>query len=298
MKKKATLTIALLWLCISTGNAATTFLEYNFDDLTLGNVPDWTPVADTGGSGLNAYALTTSPATFTCVQSTLTDNPDDHALQFNYFHGNSRVNNTTQFTVSSTPATKWELLPTTFSTGVSSRIVVQIDTPVSWSDNDYYQYLSRYRLSNNGNDLFGMKYTAAGGTSFEANVTTSAGLQTLRVTQADIESQLGYSILGRSTVYTMSWDAATNNMELYVDGQSVGSMTTTGTIALDAGYFYVGNENNTNWSRYGIYDDVKVWDGSLLSAEVMADYNSLIPEPTVISLLIAGGTLGLLRKRK
>jgi len=245
------------------------FLTWNFDNWSEGDIPGWTVVKDISGNHRGGYAFP-GIGKLTCVPSTLVSDPANKAVRFDTLHVKARLN--ADFTVGSA-----KLPFGIFSNGVTSRVSVQIDKAVAWAGNDYYQFLSRYRLGD-GNDLFGLKYYAAGGVVIEACVQTSTGIQQLQVTQAIIESQLGYSIIGRAVVYAMTWDADNDNLGLYIDGQNVGNLSTTGDIALGNGVFIVGNMGPAeDWSRQGIYDDVKVWDGALTASEVMADYRTLVP---------------------
>jgi len=249
--------------------AATEFLAWNLDDWAEGDIPTWTVVKDITGNHRIGYAFT-GTGTLTCVPSTLVNDPANKAVRFDTLHVKARLN--ADFVVGSA-----NLPVGTFADGLTSRVSVQIDTPVTWAANDYYQILSRYRLGD-GNDLFGFKYYAGGGVVIETRIMTTTGIQTLQVTQESIELQLGYSIIGRSVVYAMSWDAGTDNLGLYIDGQNVGNLSTTGDIALGNGVFIVGNLGPAeDWCRQGIYDDVKVWDGALTASEVMADYRTLVP---------------------
>jgi len=262
-------TVASLVLSVTTANAATEFLAWNLDDWAEGAIPTWTVVKDVTGNHRIGYAFT-GTGTLTCVPSTLVSDPANKAVRFDTWHVQARLN--ADFVVGSA-----NLPVGTFADGLTSRVSVQIDTPVTWAANDYYQILSRYRLGD-GNDLFGFKYYAGGGIVIETRIMTTTGVQTLQVTQASIESQLGYSIIGRAIVYALTWDADTDNLVLYIDGQNVGNMSTTGDIALGNGVFIVGNLGPAEyWSRQGIYDDVKVWDGALTASEVMADYRTLVP---------------------
>lgn len=279
--------------------AAPVFLDWGFDDLPLGNIAQGTAINDSDPVRNRFGAANLGGGTLTSVQSPLNADPSNHAVQFNTFHAGTSLQKS--FTVDATPANSSELLPTTFTTGVTSRVVAQINDPVAFNaSNDFYHYLSRYRLGSTGQDLFGFRYTAEGGVSIRSYVTTASGITQLTVTQAAIETQLGYSILDRMTVFTMDWNPATELLSLYVDGENVGSIATPAgeLLSLAEGRFAVGNEGaNQNFSRDGIYDEVKVWDGSLSSAEIIADYNSLVPEPGTFAL-IAFGAAGLLSRNR
>lgn len=286
---KPALGLAIVLACLTSAHAATTFLEWNFNALPS-PIPagDWTVVADTSGNNRYGYAIPDNDG-MTRVTSPLPIATPDYAVQFDTYHANSQVKRDISASVGAL-----------FNSGLTSRLVVQVDSAVSGVAGDDYQHLSRYRSGVTGGATFGMQYLYSATDGFDLNtvVETSTGTQTLNVSKATIESVIGHGVIGTPVVYTMSWDAATNNLAVYANGQPVGSLTTTGTLDAGLGTVLVGYDGNGPTSRQGIYDDVKMWVGSLSAGEVLADYNTFppIPEPATLMLLGLGGLVFFRRR--
>lgn len=286
---KPALGLAVALACLASAHAATPFLEWNFNALPS-PIPagEWTVEADASGHGRYGFVIPEDGA-MTRVASPLPVATPDYAVQFDSYHASSQVKRDITASVGAL-----------FNSGLASRLVVQVDSAVSGVDGDYYQHLSRYRSGVTGDAVFGMQYLYSATNGFDLNtvIATSAGTQTLNVSKATIESAIGYGIVGKPVVYTMSWDEATNNLAVYANGQPVGSLTTTGTLAMNLGTILIGYDGNSPTSRQGIYDDVKIWVGSLSAGEVLADYNTFppIPEPATVILLGLGGLVFLRRR--
>lgn len=279
-------------LCAVSAQAAVEFMDWGFNEGSLGSLGDWAAANDSTANNRVGYVRVPT-GTITRVESPYANHAEgDYAVRFDTYHSAAKI--TREFSVTTgTPANQYQLASNTFSTGVSLRAVYDTDTPVSWNNADYYQYIARYRLGN-GEALFGLRYAVTVG-GVEANLYTTAGLQRVSATQAQIEEKIGYSMIGSPVAFTMSWSAENNELALYADGQKVASKATTGTIALADGVFCVGNEGYAAWSRLCTIDEVKVWDGALSDAEVLSDFNA-IPEPATMSVLVCGSICVLLKK--
>jgi hypothetical protein len=85
-------------------------------------------------------------------------------------------------------------------------------------------------------------------------------------------------------------------LEGFVDGNSIGSASFTGTLADPANVFTIGScELGTKPRRYfnGAMDEVRLYGRPLSDDEI----NQLVPEPATLSLLILGG-VAILRRRR
>jgi hypothetical protein len=258
------------------------FLHWSFNDGTPGPFYNMQVIPDATGQWRYGYA---SPGTGTLdrVAFPLPGDADNYALRFNTFHGTSYV--TQRFTIAASPANAFQVVSGYFSSGVSARVLASIDTPVSAENSDTDQCL--FRLFDDYAAEFGLYYSfeSFGGSGeecgFKAQVKTSTGMEVLKVAQSTIEAQFGYGIIGKPAVFLITWSPSQNQLCLYIDGQLVGSKTTTGTITLSLNPFLtqIGNVVGSAWNRPCTCDDFKIWRGALSSLEARYDMLA-VPAPT------------------
>jgi hypothetical protein len=105
--------------------------------------------------------------------------------------------------------------------------------------------------------------------------------------------------LSTSTLYmvTLTWSGASTTMEIYVNGSSIGTVSTVATISDATADFRVGWDDSAGRVFDGIIDELGVWSRALGSSEVTALYNSSnglsYPFSTVYTLTATTGAFTL-----
>jgi hypothetical protein len=283
MLKTSVIGVCLIMLVVGSANAATKWLEWEFEDLGGAINNGSTSVGTVGardaemnntsvGDGSDMIGVS-SPFVL-----------QGQAVQQGAYGTNQRARSVD------------DIPDNTFDTGVSIRAIWQFheEAPASsrfemmqsggpsWQ-NDTIQL----NWDNYGTEYIGIATMAAGGIRY-----TTAAKRNL------IEAAIGGSMIGTPFVLTGTYDGYT--LAVYANGSLVADQTYATFVKPGNGYnrVEIGNDagSGNNSSRPSTFDEVVIWQGALTANEVAADYQSLIPEPATIALLGLGGLL--LRKRK
>ncbi len=120
------------------------------------------------------------------------------------------------------------------------------------------------------------------------------------VSGTDVTSESSASIpVGVWTHVAMVFDVATNTNTLYIDGVQDGSVSGAVSVANTSQGFDIGRLESVGTWYYGfdgLIDDVRFWDQTLTSDQILWHYDNpgqIIPEPSAL-LLLGTGLLGLL----
>lgn len=123
------------------------------------------------------------------------------------------------------------------------------------------------KLSNSGTITSGYALREAGGNIiFSIYTTGNGGIDLSGPNVLDGKWHLGVG----------TYDAATQKMSLYLDGQLAVSQSVSGNIVPGTYPLYIGRDGRLGYDRgfYGSIDDVRIYNQALSAAEIQALYNS------------------------
>ena len=334
--------VAVVMLLLSgSANAADVYLEWDFQnvatvahDYIVFTSGGGTPCIDISGNGRDGLVHNSAlsdvhvdrsenpPTLPKYIAMTQEDSPYGYPIGGNALHFRDDM------CIQKVIRTEQSGLPAgAFGTGISVRSVLVMDEAVTEPRKTIYKYCLEaddfpnvdppypyqgWVLQDADSTAFELVIEPGSDPCFIAQVWTdspvNSGVVSVAIVQSVLESQLGYSVIGNPVTWTMTYSVADQRLDLYANGQSVGTASTTGSTAMDtgSGAWVVGNRYFTHqlydsnpyapdskW-HYGVcfksfVDEFKVWDGALTETEVLCDYGEVVGEAACCDQILATG---------